>query len=197
MEKVRPCRGNALPYYGWSENSNSSTLALVPGINHLAVLSVTSWAVLVSHCLDNAGLHSLTWGESRQAWKEITFVRKGAHIREWGSTHGCLGNRFPPVTRNQFSSGKAIQQRKRVLWAEMSPSITGKSNTSWGPGWPWCCSRVQGSKVVLAWVPSEVSFWHDSLWSCDLTSILKHSISKQGPDHLQLYSERFPGMISP
>lgn len=110
--------------------------------------------------------------------------------------HECLGNRFPRITRNQFLSGKAIQERKGVLWARVSPSIAGTSNMSQVLGWQWCCRRVQGSHAELAWVLSEVSSQHDSLWSSDLTSVLKHSISKQGLDHLQLRSETFPGMIS-
>lgn len=121
----------------------------------------------------------------------------GAHIREWSSMNAwCLGNRFPLITRNQFLSGKAIQERKGVLWAGASPYITGTSNMSQVPGWQWGCRGVQGSHTELAWMLPEVSSRHDSLRSCDLTSVLKHSISKRGLDHLQLRCETFPGMIS-
>lgn len=129
------------------------------------------------------------------SWEQKGMKRDWLHqemesISENGAQwmHGCLGNRFPLITRNQFLSGKAIQEMKRVLWAWVSPSIAGTSNMSQVPGWQWCCRRVQGSHAELAWVLSEVSRFPLDMTLCDPVIWLPSSNTQSASKGLIIYS---------
>lgn len=110
----------------------------------------------------------------------------GVHIREWSSMNAwCEGNRFPLITRNQLFSGKAIQERKGVLWAQVSPSITGTSNT------PRCWDGSDAAEGLRdhmqSWCGSYLRFPLD-MTLCDLVIWLPSSNTQSASKGLIIYS---------
>lgn len=144
---------------GW--DSNSGTLALVYGLSHSAVLSVTSWAVLASYwpqimqvCCTSHDVRA------ERDWKKFVLSQNGIHTGEWSSMHGNLGRRFPLKTRKDFLSWQSHPAKERLFWAGTSPSITKTSNISWCLRGSDVVEGVQGLDAELAWVLSEV-FRHE------------------------------------
>lgn len=128
---------------GW--DSNSGTLALVYGLSHSAVLSVTSWAVLASYWLRwcRSALPPMMW--EQKGTERNSFCHRMESILENGAQ--CMEiweEDFHLKPGKIFLSWQSHPAKERLFWAGTSPSITKTSNISWVPPWQWCSWKGSG-----------------------------------------------------